>query len=240
MKILNLPKPNLNNLKIMNCDEPIDNKLLTIPSIKCCFSTSNTTLFCGGTGSGKSTLLINLLKNVLNKCYNDIILCMPENSFNSINEKNNIFKKYLDNNNIYHNLNEEIINEIYNKIVDNANNGDTTLWIIDDFGNILKQKKIKLILESVFLKNRHLKCSLFVLTQNYYQLPKNLREITDNVILFNTSKSMNEKFFKEVFDFKEEDFKKLIKLLKTRHDYFIINTKYKRIFYNWDEIIFED
>lgn len=238
MKIIELKKPNLPKVKMV-CDESIDKKLEEIPAIKTCFSKSHTTLISGGCGSGKTTTLIQLIKGLLKGCYEDIFLIMPENSYGSIDEKDNIFKKYLDEENIYHEYNEEILEEIYEKLEDNSSNGYHSLVIIDDWGHLLKDRGTEKILEKMILKNRHLRTSMFILTQQYYMLGKKLREIMTNVIMFNTNKSQNKKFFEEQFNMPENNFNELMTLLPNIHSYLILNLKYKKIYHNWNEIIFD-
>jgi superfamily II DNA or RNA helicase len=239
MKIIELAKPKLKPVK-MNVDDIIDPKLEEFPAIKQCFGTSNTTLVCGGTGSGKTTWIIQMMKTIFKKVYHDIFLIMPENSMNSIADKDNVFKKYLDPENIYHTYDVETLQTIYDKIEDNASQGYYSLLLVDDFGNLLKSKLEAKILQSMFLKNRHLRLTAFVLCQSWYQVTKLIREITNNAILFNTSKSQNQKFFDEVMNIKKNDFDVLMKRLPTTHDYILVSLKHKKIYHNWDEIKFDD
>jgi len=239
MKIIELEKPKLKPVHMM-CDDIIDPKLEEFPAIKMCFGTSNTTLLSGGTGSGKTTWLIQMLKSIWKKCYHDIFLIMPQNSLNSISDKDNVFRKYLDPENIYHTYDVETLKEIYEKVEENASQGYYSLILVDDMGNQLKNKMEAKILQSLFLKNRHLRLSAFVLVQNFYQMPKLIREITNNAILFNTNKSMNEKFFHEMMGIKKNEFDELMKLLPTTHDYILVSLKHKKLYHNWNEIIFDD
>jgi len=239
MRILELAKPKLKPVKMM-VDDIIDPKLEEFPAIKQCFSNSNTTLICGGTGSGKTTWLIQMLQTIFKKVYHDIFLIIPENSMNSIHEKDNVFKKYLNPDNVYHTYDTETLNEIYDKIEENSSEGYYSLLLIDDFGNQLKNKAEVKILQSMFLKNRHMRLTAFVLCQNFFQMPKLIREITNNAILFNTNKSMNEKFFNEMVNIKKDDFYKLMKLLSSTHDYILVSLKHKKLYHNWNEIIFDD
>lgn len=238
MKIIELEKPKLKPVHMM-CDDIIDPKLEEFPAIKQCFGTSNTTLLSGGTGSGKTTWLIQMLKSIWKKCYHDIFLIMPENSMNSISDKDNVFKKYLDPENIYHTYDVDTLKEIYEKVEENASQGYYTLLLIDDYGNQLKNKMEAKILQSMFLKNRHLRLSVFVLCQSWYQAPKIIREICNNAVLFNTSKSQNCKFFDEVMNIKKNEFDELMKRLPTTHDYILISLKHKKIYHNWDEVTFD-
>jgi len=239
MQVKSLEKPNIKfNIK-MNCDEPIDDKLLKYESIKYCFSTASTTIIAGGCGSGKTSYVMGLIKNIFKKCFHDIFLIIPENSLNSIGDKNNVFNQ-IEPEYVYNEYNKDILEEIYEKVSENSLDGYNTLLIIDDFGNLLKNKQEALILQQMFLKNRHLKLSIFVLCQNYYQIPKIIREISNNAVLFNTNKSMNEKFFNEMFPYKKHHFENMMKLMKNTHDNILCSLKHKKIYYNWDELIFED
>jgi hypothetical protein len=237
MKVIEHEKPKLPKIKML-VDEVIDEKLTKYPAIKQCFSTSNTTLICGGTGSGKTTWLLQMMKTIFRKVYHQIILIIPENSMASIDPKDNIFMK-LNPEDIYHTYDEETLSEIYGKIEENASEGYFTLLLVDDMGDKLKNKPEAKILQSMFLKNRHLRLSVFMLAQNFYQIPKGIREISNNAILFNTNKSINEKFFSEMMNIKKENFDKLMELCPTTHDYILVSLKNKKIFCNWNEIVFE-
>jgi len=239
MQVIPLDKPKLKPVK-MNVDDIIDPKLAEYPAIKQCFGTSNTTLISGGTGSGKTTWLIQMLKTIFKGVYHDIFVIMPENSMKSIADKDNVFKKNIVPENMYHTYDVDTLSEICDKIEENASEGYYTLLLIDDFGNQLKNKAEAKILQSMFLKNRHLRLTAFILVQNFYMMPKGIREITNNAILFNTNKSMNEKFFNEMMDIKKDDFYKMTRMLPTTHDYVLVSLKHKKMYINWDEIRFKD
>jgi len=239
MKIIEHDKPKLPKVHML-VDDVIDEKLTKFPAIKQCFSTSNTTLICGGTGSGKTTWLIQMMKTVFKKVYHQIFLIIPENSLNSIDPKDNIFSKHLDPEDIYHSYDVETLEEIYEKIKDNASEGYYSLLLIDDMGDQLKNKAEAKLLQSMFLKNRHLRLSVFMLCQNFYQAPKIVREISNNAILFNTNKSQNEKFFEQMLTLKKKNFDELMKLCPTTHDYILVSLKHKKIYHNWNEVVFED
>ena len=120
----------------------------------------------------------------------------------------------------------------------NARDGLYTILIIDDFGDQLREKRQERILNKIIISQRHLRASIFLLCQNYYQLAKKTRENMTNIINWNTSKSINEKLFREQFAVKKEQFDELMKLTPTIHDYLILNLRQKRIFLeNGNEVI---
>jgi len=238
MQIVPCDKPKLGRVKML-CDGPIDSKLEENGEcVECAFSRPNFTLWCGGMGSGKTSTVLSCLKGFLKKTHADMIVVIPEVSLKSIAEKDNVFSKYTPDGNLYHDLSDETLAEIYEKLETNAANGDYTILVIDDFGHKIKERRIETILQKMVIKVRHLKIGqMWVLCQNYYQTPKKLRELATNVVLWNSNKSQNEKFFKEQFQFSQDKFEQLIKHTPTIHDFFILNLKYKRIFNKeWQEI----
>lgn len=237
MRIIKCSKPEFPSVKMV-CDKVISPKLQEHEAVDCCFARSSTTIVSGGTGSGKTSFVIQMLKTVFKKVFEEIILIMPRNSFESIDPKHNPFLK-IDPENIYHEFNTDTLSEVYAKIEDNASNGYHTLLIIDDYGADIKQKPIEYILNTIFLKQRHLKTSTLLLVQNYYMVPKKMREIVTNLVMFNTNKSQNEKVFRELFDLKQDQFNELIRMLPTAHDYLIANLKYKRVFVDFNEVVFD-
>jgi hypothetical protein len=233
-------KPKMPKIK-MNCDGAIDEKLEEQgEAVKVCFSRPNFTIFSGGMGSGKTTFLLSMLKGPLKKTHHEVFVVIPEISLHSISPRDNVFEKYLDDEHMFHELTPAVLETIYDKMTALANENCYSMLIIDDFGPLLKQKQITMWLEKFAAKMRHLKCGqLWILCQNYYQMPKKLREMNTNIIMFNTNKSQNLKMFKEQFSLSEDKFERLLKHCPTTHDWCILNNKYKRIFdNNWDEIVF--
>lgn len=238
MRIIPCEAPKFPKVKML-VDNIISPKLQEHEAIECCFSKSNTTLVCGGMGSGKSTFIIQMLKTVYRKVFEEIILICPENSFNSVDKRDNPFLK-IPKENIYHKFDVDVLSEVYARIEEHSADGYHTLLVVDDFGGDLKIKANVYILQQMFLKQRHLRLSTFVLIQNFYQCPKAIREITGNLVLFNTSKSQNNKIFNELFDLKQDQFQQLMKMVPTKHDYLLLNLSYKRIFVDFNEVKFDD
>ena len=238
MKIIECSKPKFPTVKMV-CDNIIDKRLTEHPAIECCFARSSTTIVSGGTGSGKSTWVVQMMKTVFRKVFEEIILIMPQNSFNSIDPKHNPFI-HIDPENVYHEFNADVLSEVYAKIEENASEGYHTLLVIDDYGADLKIKANEYILNTIFLKQRHLRTTTLLLVQNFYMVPKKMREIATSLVMFNTNKSQNMKVFRELFDLKEQQFNELLRMLPTAHDYLIANLKYKRVFIDYNEVKFED
>lgn len=243
MKIKVLDKPVFRNVKMM-CDEVIDEKLEQYEAIKTCFAKHNFTIIAGKMGQGKTSLAINMLrsKNIWKKTFNDIYVVIPEISLHSIADKDNVFLKYLDDGeHLYHEYDEVVLSDIYDKLLENSREGNNSLLLVDDMGSQFKTNhKAEAVLNKIIIKMRHLKTSVVLLGQNIYQMPKKWREVATNLITFNLGKSQMEKIFNEFYDLKKEQFIELMKLYQHPHDYLILCLKHQRIFYNWDEVSFED
>ena len=234
-----LKKPELGNIK-MNCDKIIHKKLTDYPMTNDAWSTNNFTVIVGKMGQGKTSLLTNLVKNVFNKCFENIYLIMPENSRTSI--ENDIFSKHLPEDQLYDTLSEEGLTEIYERLQDSSKEKENSMLIIDDFQAQLKEPGIVKVLQKIITKMRHLRCSIFLLQQNFQALQKPLRELVSNLIIFNVGKSQLSKIFEEIVQMDKEKYEKLIQMSFIEpHDWILINFhRSKKIYRMFDEIVFED
>ena len=80
---------------------------------------------------------------------------MPQTSRNSLD--NNIFDKHLPLEQIYDELTLSNINDLYEKIKENSENGFKSLVIYDDVQKSLKDYQILINLKSIIANQRHLK-----------------------------------------------------------------------------------
>ena len=113
--------------------------------------------------------------------------------------------------------------------------------IIDDMGSDLKNKYIVKQLQKMILSMRHLRCSFWLLQQNFQQLAKPLRELATNFISYDIGKSQLEKLFNESIQLPKEKFLELTNLaFDEPHRWICLNTKTKRFFKGFDEIEIDD
>lgn len=240
MKIKQLEKPKMSKVK-MACDVPIDPKLENYEAVKTCWSRYSFTIVAGLMGQGKTSTTISLIKNVFKGCFHDIFVVIPEISLHSISEKDNIFVKNCDEEHMYHSYDAETLETIYDKLTENASENYSSLLVVDDFASDFKtNKQAEKILNRIIIKMRHLRCSIVLLGQNIYQMPKKWREVATNLICFNLGKSQMEKVFNEFYQYTPQQFQQVMTLYKSPHDYLLLNLKYKRLFYNFDEVTFEE
>ena len=236
VRIKTLAKPDLGHIE-MNCDHTISKKLTKYPMIKEAFSTTSFNIICGRMGSGKTSLLTSLVKTVFRKCFHTIYLFMPANSRASI--ENDIFGKNLPEEQLFDTLTLENLTEVYEQLQENSSEGYNSLLIVDDFQVSLKDPEILKVLQKIVTKMRHLRCTTFLLQQNFQALAKPLRELASNMIIFNLGKSQLEKVFDEVIQLHKEHYQEIINIsFKDPHDWLLINLHKSRSIYKmFDQLI---
>lgn len=236
MNIIPLKKPNLKKIK-MNCDECIDQKLLEYPMSADVWSHTSFNIIVGKMGSGKSSLMVNLVKTVFKKCFAKIYIFIPESSRKSIDQ--DIFGRHLPEDQLFDTLTEENLQNVYERLQQDTKEGDFSLLIIDDFQVQLKDPSIVAILEKIITKQRHLRCTVFLLNQNYNKLVKNLRLIVSNIILFNVGKSALESIFEETIQLDKKKYQTLIEnVFVHKNDWILINVNGSRKIYRmFDEVV---
>jgi hypothetical protein len=236
--IVELDKPEYKKIK-MNCDCVIDKRLTEYPMIEEAFSTSHFSIVCGKMGQGKTSWVTNYVKHIARKCYETIYVFMPPNSRASID--NDIYGKNLPENQIFNTLDIDGLMKVYEELQEHSSNGFNSLLVIDDFQAQLKDPMIINILQKIITKMRHLRCSIFLLQQNFQALVKPLRELVSNIVCFNLGKSQMQKLFDEIVQLPKDQFDDLVKIaFVEKHDWILINLhKNRNIYRNFDLIMFE-
>ena len=202
-------------------------------------------IICGRPGSGKTSLLVSMLtgkgKNkVYRKCFDNVIVCMPTNSRQSL--KKNIFEHHPENK-LFDELNLESINKIYEMLEDSVSEDPkkNTLLILDDVGASLKRKEILHKLKTILFNRRHLRCHIVCLIQSYISLPLEIRKLSSNVIMFKPSKVEAENFFRELFETKHDMMDKIIKYAyKKLGDYIFLNVDSQKFYKDFDELVIDN
>ena len=230
-------KPHMSKIHF-ECDEEIHKKLNEYELSRDFLNRSNTTVFIGRQGSGKTSLLINLVKGIYKKCFHTIFVIMPHSSRKSL--RNNIFDKYLPESQLYEELNEETISEIYSKLKENSEEGYRSLVIYDDVQKSLKNHSVLLSLKNIIANQRHLKVVNLILVQNYFSLEKSLRELINNIIMFKLNKTQTQKVFDECVEHAKDKFEMIRDFVYDEpYKWMFINLPSQRIFKEFDEIMFD-
>jgi len=196
--------------------------------------------FLGKPGSGKTSLVVSFLQSkgnnkVFRKCFNHILLVMPESSRKSM--KNNIFKDHVSDK-MFEELNLPTITTIYEKLLKSSAANENTLLILDDVGASLKNNDVQQIMRRIIFNIRHLKCQILILLQSYVSCPLTVRKLFTNIFMFKPNKKEFEVLFDELFEQKKEYALDIMQYaFKDPHDYLMLNVDSQRMFRKFDEII---
>lgn len=238
MHIETLDKPNLKKVK-MNVDDIIDDKLMKYPMSADLFSRTSFNIILGKMGQGKTSLITNFVKTIFRRCFEHMIVFIPTGSRRSI--ENDIYGKHLPEADLYDALTADNLDEVIEKLEENADNEENTLIIIDDFQSALKDPDVLARLQKIVTRMRHMRVTIFILQQNFQKMAKFMRELVTNVITFNVGKSQLDKLFEETVQLDKNKFQALIDLaFQERNDWIAINVNGNRNVYRmFDRIVLE-
>jgi SpoVK/Ycf46/Vps4 family AAA+-type ATPase len=169
---LEIPKFNVDTL-YENVPPPLPNK-------------SSLFLFCGVPRSGKTALATSLLvttkpQKIYNGVFNHVFLFIPETSYNSLS--NSPFQS-LSKDKIIFDFNEETLGALIRRLEAATKQKQTSLVIIDDFMSNLKDVRIRKSLERLIANRRHLRTSIFLISQNYNAIPLTTRKMITAMFMF--------------------------------------------------------
>jgi hypothetical protein len=168
-----------------------------------------------------------------------MIVFIPTGSRKSI--ENDIYGKHIPDADLYDALTADNLDEVIEKLEENADNEENTLLIIDDFQAALKDPEVLARLQKIVTRMRHMRTTIFILQQNFQKMAKFLRELVTNVITFNVGKSQLDKLFEETVQLDKNKFQALIDLaFQERNDWIAINVNGNRNIYRmFDKIVLE-
>ena len=237
--IHNKPKLKMPEFKV---DEPLSKHLDDDPLL-----TNMNKSFCcglvGKAGSGKTSLMISLIQTPkkFKKVFNKIYVFMPNSSRNSM--KNNAFS-VLPEDQLFEGVSYEILSEVYERLLESTENNHKSLLVFDDVQSYLKNKEVEVNLLHIIANRRHLRCSFFIVAQNYNKIPKNIRQSFTDIFLFNVGKEEYINIFEENINLSKDDFSKVLteyrSIKKTESNSFIYIHDKDKFFINWNEIIEDD
>lgn len=236
ISIIKNKKPELKMPKF-NVDAELHRNLNDFP-LTSTLNKSNFVLYLGMAGQGKSSLAISLLKSkgLFKGVYHNIFLFCPPNSRASI--KNDFWGKHLEEEQIFDDLNLENLETVYEIAQEDAQNGFKTLIILDDLQRYLKDTDIQKFLLHIVNNRRHALTSVWILAQNYFQIPKQIRAALTNAFIFKVSKIEFINIFSELIEKDKSIFQEIIEkyAYKEPHSFVFLDTNSGRLFSNWDEI----
>ena len=209
-------------------------------------SNMNKSNYCGlieKSGSGKTSYIVSFIQTpkYFKKVFHKIYVFMPNSSRNSM--KNNIFS-VLPEEQLFEGMSYEILSEVHDRLLESTENNHKSLLVFDDVQSYLKTKEVEVNLLHIIANRRHLRCSIFIVAQNYNKMPKNIRQSFTDSFLFNVGKEEYINIYEENINLSKDDFSKVLteyrSIKKSESNSFIYIHDKDKIFINWNEIIEDD
>lgn len=194
----------------------------------------------GKAGQGKSSLEIGLLQtpSMLKSVFHNIFLFCPPNSRASIS--NDFWAKHLPDEQIFDDVTIDNLRYVYDIAQENAREGFNTLIVFDDTQKYFKDNiEIQKLLLHMVNNRRHARLSIHMLCQNYFSIPKQVRQALTHLFIFKISKTEMMNIFNEHVEIANDLFNKILSACyKGKHDFLFIDTNTKQIFNNFDEVVY--
>jgi hypothetical protein len=236
--------PNIKlDIPSFNCDENAVGEHLNNHPLTELLNVYGFLCIIGRPGQGKTSLMVSFITQkepkIYRKTHHHIIILMPTNSIASL--KKNPFK-VLPEENIYNELNENTITEIYNRIDEYSKTGEKTLLLIDDMtADLKKSKVVESVLKRIVYNRRHLKTNIIITAQSYVNIPLDIRKCITSCIMYRPPKKEMEILFNELIESKKEMFLEVMKtVFIDKHNFLFVNIPSQRLFKNFDELIIND
>lgn len=175
----------------MNCDRPI-RESIPDPLPK----TASFMGFIGAPGSGKTSLMMSLLTNpeTYSKCFHHIFFVCPATSRASIN--GDPWAKHPQEK-LFDELTPQVLEFVHEFSKVASAEKQYTLLILDDCAVELKQKENERILKYLAYNRRHLKLTIWIMSQSYIALPLSIRKALSHCIMF---RPRNKKETQTIYD----------------------------------------
>ena len=218
----------------MVCDKPLHDKLEKYEMTKY-LNCHQSTLIIGKPASGKTSFLYSIFKSkkLMKSVYNRIFLFQPQKSRNSM--KDPLFEKGIPDERKFDELSHENLENVLNNLHEGCN-----VIIFDDMTAYLKDVEIQKKLKEMVMNRRHMHLSLIFLCQTFKSVPKEVRKLFNNLIVFKCSIDEMTDLFKELIEGRKNEMLDIMKVVyDIPHQYLFVNLDTQRMFKDFDELIFE-
>jgi Poxvirus A32 protein len=220
------------------CDGGYNDNLNDIPMLSH-LNSYKTTALIGKPQSGKTSMLVGWLKStkpkILRRCFHNVFIIMPKSSRESM--KVNPFKNH-DESKMFEELNYETLDHIYQRLLKDTAENKKSLLIMDDVGAAIKNKEVQQLFKLINYNRRHLKVKIIVLLQSYISVPREVRKLINNIVLWKPSLIEFENIMNECLEMKRDKAIELMKMVYTKpHDYLFLNIDNQKMYMDYNEIV---
>jgi len=197
-------------------------------------------VIAGAMGSGKSTLVNSLMtgkgeNQVFRGVFERVHYATPEEVFTS--DENHPMKKHNPNH-LHHELTPNLLVSIMESAIDEKADGGATMVVLDDYGEILKNKHIEPLLKRMVQKHRHLKINLIITVISLKLLPRSIRSLVDMYFIFKPKNKLEvEDYVENVFSLPKKDYEHVYDAVyKEKHDFMIYNQRDHEFYRNFNRL----
>eukprot|EP01031_Cornospumella_fuschlensis_P042171 gene42171-51495_t len=245
MKLEVLPKPAQTKFQFAS-DRALSRKMTKVPMYADLLNRFCTSLVVGKQGSGKTSFVLNLLtdKHGYKGRFDKIFVFLPGTSLSNV--QGSPYEK-LDKEQIFDELDFESLSLVYEDVKERAEaNRDVqrkqrSLIIFDDVSSEFKNKSIQQLFKRIVKNQRHLYVSSIFIMQSYFDMPKQLRQLCNNLFLFKMSKAVMHSIFEELIELAKSRYDELIKFAyDDPHAFLAINMNNGNIYKGFDRVCFEE
>ena len=178
----------------------------------------------GKTNCGKTEFVLDLIETEYGDFFDRIVIFCPTFEYNSAYRRNWILKS--DNVSIRNGVIP--IDQDLPYMTGICKDKGNVLFLIDDHANSRYSHKKGTALSNLAFSGRHLKISVWFITQKYNAVVKDFRENTQMVVtFFDSNESSRKAFFEENSIVPKEERNKLVQILKdNQYSKLVIRTKF--------------
>jgi adenosyl cobinamide kinase/adenosyl cobinamide phosphate guanylyltransferase len=201
--------------------------------------------FIGPPGSGKTSLSTALLTqrspSFYRKKFNHVHLFAPTTSRASMVDSpfaNHPEEKLHDD------LTHEDLRDVMDALEEATANEETSLVIIDDLASALKNMDVRKLLERLAHNRRHLRTSVWIISQTYMSLPLSMRKVLTHVVYFRARNSKEvDSMASELMNMPRADFRRVYDSIfppgaseAASHDFMLLDTANGRVYKRFSEV----
>lgn len=142
---------------------------------------------------------------------------------------------------LYDELTFDNLNQVLERIRQDADEGFNSCIIFDDMTAYLKNKETLKLFKELIFNRRHLRTSLYFCVQTWFSVPKDLRRLWSNIFIFKTTKEELNNIWNEVIELPIDLIDQIRKIVYDKpFKYLFINVDTQRLFDGWNEIIINE
>ena len=150
-----------------------------------------------------------------------------------------LFDKLPDENK-FDELTFEALNDVLEKIKEDAQEGYNSCCIFDDVGASLKDKDIQKLLKQMIFNRRHYHLNCYFLIQSWKSCPLPIRKLFSNCFIFKVSKKEMDTILDDVLEIPKQYVEPIMKQVYDKpHKWLFFNVTSGRLFDGFNEIILE-